>query len=133
MEPPRKEYPSYEAHKAGPQHSQLEPRPRHRAAGDGYRAGRVQPGTRPGGPTGSLVQGRRPPGGKRSVVQFEAGRPGEAVGFQIDDQATDQTIAGFGASLLESGLICLNDLPAEKQEAVLRTLFDPVQGQAFRS
>lgn len=65
------------------------------------------------------------------AVHFEAGQPNQSAGFQIDDAATDQTIAGFGASLLEAGLICLNDLPPEKQESVLRALFDPVHGAGF--
>jgi O-glycosyl hydrolase len=45
--------------------------------------------------------------------------------------ASYQKINGFGASLLEAGLVVLNTLPAEEQERVLRTLFDPMQGSGF--
>ena len=35
-----------------------------------------------------------------------------------------QKMDGFGASFLEAGLICINSLPLDKQEEVLRALFD---------
>ncbi len=57
----------------------------------------------------------------------------EATGatFSINDGVTYQKIDGFGASILEAGLICLNGLPADKQEVVLRSLFDARQGAGF--
>jgi glucosylceramidase len=51
--------------------------------------------------------------------------------FQIEDTRTFQTIAGFGASFLEAGLICLNSLPPREQEKVLEMIFDPVRGAGF--
>jgi glucosylceramidase len=49
----------------------------------------------------------------------------------IDDQRTDQKIIGFGASFLEAGMISLNSLGQQKQEEVLRSLFDPKDGVGF--
>lgn len=51
--------------------------------------------------------------------------------FEVNDAITYQTIDGFGASLLESGLVVLNALPPDEQEKVLRSLFDPKQGSGF--
>ncbi len=59
-----------------------------------------------------------------------AGQPGRNV-LRIDETLTYQTIAGFGASFLEAGLICINSLPPDAQESVLRALFDPVAGAGF--
>lgn len=61
-------------------------------------------------------------------------RPADAAGekgFRLDRAKRNQTIVGFGASFLEAGIICLNDLPPNDQESVLRALFDPVQGAGF--
>jgi glucosylceramidase len=51
--------------------------------------------------------------------------------FRIDDSVKHQTIAGFGASFMEAGLIVLNTLPADQQEEVLRALFDEKDGAGF--
>ena len=51
--------------------------------------------------------------------------------FQINEGVTYQKIAGFGASFMEAGLMVINTLPAERQEAVLRAMFDPQQGAGF--
>ena len=51
--------------------------------------------------------------------------------FTINDDVTYQKIDGFGASILEAGLICINSLAADKQEVVLRSLFDAQQGAGF--
>jgi glucosylceramidase len=51
--------------------------------------------------------------------------------FAINEDATYQKIDGFGASILEAGLVCINSLPADKQEVVLRSLFDAQQGAGF--
>jgi len=40
----------------------------------------------------------------------------------VNDAITYQKIDGFGASLLEAGLICINSLLPAKQEAILRAL-----------
>ena len=67
----------------------------------------------------------------KPAVKFAEAKPTDAAGFRIDPAATDQKMAGFGASLLEAGLICINDLPAQEQESVLRALFDPERGAGF--
>src|SRR5579862_6470306 len=58
-------------------------------------------------------------------VHFAQAQRTNRAGFRIDDTVTHQTMAGFGASFLEAGLICLNSLPTAQQEEVLRSLFDP--------
>ncbi len=60
-----------------------------------------------------------------------AERAEEKADFIIDDAAAGQKIAGFGASFLEGGLICVNSLEPAEQEAVLRALFDPKEGAGF--
>jgi glucosylceramidase len=67
----------------------------------------------------------------KPAVRFEAGESGQAATFRVDDSVTHQTIAGFGASFLEAGLICINSLPPAKQEKVFESLFDPVRGAGF--
>jgi glucosylceramidase len=64
-------------------------------------------------------------------VQFEERRASAGASFQIDDRAKYQKMAGFGASFLEAGIMVLNSLPPEKQEQVLRSLFDPKEGAGF--
>jgi glucosylceramidase len=51
--------------------------------------------------------------------------------FEVNDSVKYQKMDGFGASLLEAGLIVLNSLPTDQQEAVLRSLFDPKEGAGF--
>jgi glucosylceramidase len=51
--------------------------------------------------------------------------------FAIDESKPRQTIAGFGASFLEAGMICLNSLEPEAREEVFRSLFDPAEGAGF--
>src|ERR1700733_7025657 len=63
-------------------------------------------------------------------LQFADTKP-EGPTFQINGSMRNQKIDGFGASILEAGLITLNTLPARKQEDVLRSLFDPQQGAGF--
>lgn len=58
-------------------------------------------------------------------------KPGHAATFQIDDAVKFQKIDGFGASLMEAGIITLNTLPPDQQEAVLRALFDAKSGAGF--
>ena len=64
-------------------------------------------------------------------AQFSDGKASGGTTFQINDSARYQTIAGFGASLMEAGLMTLNTLPADKQEDVLRALFDPKTGAGY--
>ena len=51
--------------------------------------------------------------------------------FEIDDTKKYQKIDGFGASFMEAGIMTLNTLPAEKQEEVLRSLFDAKEGAGY--
>ncbi len=67
----------------------------------------------------------------KPAIRFEAQAQEAGVVFQIDPATTYQRIEGFGASILEAGLICINTLPAQQQEEVLRSLFDPVRGAGF--
>jgi O-glycosyl hydrolase len=67
----------------------------------------------------------------RPAVRFAARFGPDTNVFRIDNKVTFQTIAGFGASFLEAGMVCLNTLPDEAQEKVLETLFDPARGAGF--
>jgi hypothetical protein len=53
------------------------------------------------------------------------------VTFRLDPSKIHQRIVGFGASFLEAGMVCLNSLEPEQQEAVLRALFDRKNGAGF--
>jgi glucosylceramidase len=64
-------------------------------------------------------------------IHFENTSGTKVPVFTINEDVKFQKIDGFGASLLEAGLICINSLPADKQEEVLRALFDPQQGAGF--
>lgn len=64
-------------------------------------------------------------------LRFNAKSYSERATFTINDQVAYQTMAGFGASFLEAGMICLSSLLPEDQESVLRALFDPEQGAGF--
>jgi glucosylceramidase len=64
-------------------------------------------------------------------LQFAAQEKAKLPGFRINAAVTDQKIDGFGASLMEAGLICLNDLPPAAQEEVLQQLFNPEKGAGF--
>lgn len=67
----------------------------------------------------------------KAPLRFEAAGKPSAAGFKLDETATDQKIDGFGGSLMEAGLICLNDLPPAAQEEVLQMLFDPAKGVGY--
>jgi glucosylceramidase len=68
----------------------------------------------------------------KPAARFAAGAPGpQALKFEINGQVTYQKITGFGASLMEAGLMVINTLPPEQQEVVLRAMFDPQQGAGF--
>jgi len=64
-------------------------------------------------------------------LHFAAEAGAKAPVFVVKEDVKYQKIDGFGASLLESGLICINSLPQDKQEEVLRALFDPQRGAGF--
>lgn len=54
------------------------------------------------------------------ILRFEPENTSESNSFHINDEIIFQTMAGFGASFLDAGLICLNTLPPGEQEHALR-------------
>ena len=64
-------------------------------------------------------------------LKFTDGTRGAGATFEINDSVHFQKIDGFGASFMEAGIMTLNTLPAEKQEEVLRALFDVKEGAGF--
>ena len=64
-------------------------------------------------------------------MQFTDAKLAEGSRFEVNDAVEYQKIDGFGASIMEAGLITLNTLPADKQEEVLRTLFDAEEGAGY--
>jgi len=64
-------------------------------------------------------------------LKFNDSKPASGSIFEINDAVRFQKIDGFGASFMEAGLMTLNTLPADKQEEVLRALFDPKDGAGF--
>ena len=64
-------------------------------------------------------------------AQFSEVKAAPGATFEIDDSVKLQKMDGFGASIMEAGLMTLNTLPAEKQEEVLRALFDPKEGAGY--
>lgn len=64
-------------------------------------------------------------------AQFSNSKASGGATFQINDGMKFQKIDGFGASIMEAGIVVLNSLPADKQEDVLRSLFDVKTGAGF--
>ena len=64
-------------------------------------------------------------------VRFEQRASSGSASFKIDDSVAFQKMDGFGASMLEAGLMVINELAPAEQEAVLRALFDPKDGAGF--
>ena len=64
-------------------------------------------------------------------VKFSGSKANGGATFRINDEVKFQRIQGFGASIMEAGLMVLNSLPADKQEDVLRALFDPQAGAGY--
>jgi len=64
-------------------------------------------------------------------AQFQRQATSSVPGYNIETGVMLQRMEGFGASFLEAGMVCLGDLPPADQEAVLRSLFDPVEGAGF--
>jgi glucosylceramidase len=64
-------------------------------------------------------------------LQFSTERVAGGATFQINDSVKHQKIHGFGASIMEAGIMVLNTLPHDKQEDVLRALFDPKTGAGY--
>lgn len=67
----------------------------------------------------------------RKPLHFETSEKGRTAVFKVDPAVIHQKIDGFGSSLMEAGLICLNDLPLATQEALLQGLFDSSKGAGF--
>ena len=67
----------------------------------------------------------------RPTVQFQRSGSTQSPRFAVHDDIRYQKIDGFGASFLEAGLICINDLPPAQQEDLLRSLFDAQSGAGF--
>jgi len=67
----------------------------------------------------------------KADLQFTATKPTGGATFQINDDVKYQKMDGFGASIMEAGMITLNTLPRDKQEQVLSALFDPHAGAGF--
>src|SRR5256886_3824105 len=67
----------------------------------------------------------------KADLQFTAIKPTGGATFQINDDVKYQKMDGFGASIMEAGMITLNTLPRDKQEQVLSALFDPHAGAGF--
>jgi len=67
---------------------------------------------------------------EKPALQFKT-TAAEGPAITVNEAVKYQKIDGFGASLLESGLMCINTLPRDKQEEVLRALFDPEHGAGF--
>ena len=64
-------------------------------------------------------------------AKFADSKPSADATFRVIDATRFQTIHGFGASIMEAGLMTLNTLPTDKQEDVLRALFDAKSGAGF--
>ena len=64
-------------------------------------------------------------------LQFSDAQPASGTNFQINDGVKFQKIDGFGASIMEAGIMTLNTLPPDKQEEVLRALFDAKEGAGY--
>jgi glucosylceramidase len=67
----------------------------------------------------------------KPALRFQAEVSPQKQKFEIRDEVHYQKMDGFGASFLEAGLICINDLPPDQQEEVFRALFDPKSGAGF--
>ncbi len=68
---------------------------------------------------------------EKQALQFSDSAPARNATFQINDAQKYQKMDGFGASIMEAGIITLNTLPEQKQEEVLRSLFDAKDGAGF--
>src|SRR5262245_44625192 len=67
----------------------------------------------------------------KTELKFMESQPSGGAMFEINDAVHLQKMDGFGASFMEAGLMTLNTLPPEKQEEVLRALFDAKEGAGF--
>src|SRR5437899_12089680 len=56
-------------------------------------------------------------------LQFNDSKFASGATFEINDAVKLQQIDGFGASIMEAGIMTLNTLPAAEQESVVPGLF----------
>ena len=68
---------------------------------------------------------------KKASVKFTSNRESPLPEIKVDEGISFQKIDGFGATFNEAGMICLNALNSEKQESVLKMLFDPDSGAGY--
>jgi len=68
---------------------------------------------------------------RKPDVTFQQDGATRGAAFEVNDSVKYQKMDGFGASLLEAGIIVLNSLPMDQQEVVLRSLFDTKDGAGF--
>jgi glucosylceramidase len=68
---------------------------------------------------------------KKEIVHFNSVAESLMPVIVVDEKTRYQKIDGFGASFNEAGMICLNSLPEEDRQIVLRTLFDTISGAGF--
>ena len=68
---------------------------------------------------------------RKPDVTFQQKGATRGAAFEVNDSVKYQKMDGFGASLLEAGIIVLNSLSPDQQEAVLRSLFDAKEGAGF--
>ena len=69
---------------------------------------------------------------RKADLQFVDSKPDGDATFQINESVKYQKMDGFGASIMEAGLITLNTLPAEKQEDVLARCLIPNRARDLR-
>jgi glucosylceramidase len=68
---------------------------------------------------------------RKSPVRFYAGMRESGYEIIVDTAIKYQVMEGFGATFNEAGMICLNSLPSERRDSVLRSLFDTVSGAGY--
>jgi glucosylceramidase len=66
----------------------------------------------------------------KPALQFSAATA-QGIVFRINPAVRYQKIDGFGASILEAGLICINSLNPPQQEKLLASLFDAKTGAGY--
>jgi O-glycosyl hydrolase len=68
---------------------------------------------------------------KKSPVRLYFGMKESGYEIIVDTAIKYQMIEGFGATFNEAGMICLNSIPSERRDSVLRMLFDSVSGAGY--
>ena len=68
---------------------------------------------------------------KKTGLPFTSDKELSLPVITIDDGTHFQKIDGFGATFNEAGMICLNSLNVEKEDSILKMLFDPDSGAGY--